>query len=343
MIIDLHRFIASERASWAELEGELKRLRSEPHRRMTVEEAMRFHYLYEKVSSDLAKISTFASEPATRLYLESLIGRAYAEIHETRGKATRFAPWRWILRGFPIAFRRHIVAFWVATAIFLSGLLFGGLAVSLDPEAKSALIPAQFSNLLGNPTQRVKEEEAADHDPLAGANASFSATLMTNNIRVSILALAGGITAGVLSAILLFYNGILLGLVASDYFGAGQGVFLMAWLLPHGVIEIPAILVGGQAGLLLGHAIVRLVCHAIFRKTHRKFNRESLRAISSDLTMLVVGVVVMLVWAGLIEAFLSQYHEPAIPYSAKIGFGLLQLVVLVLFLARAGREGEPNR
>ena len=61
-----------------------------------------------------------------------------------------------------------------------------------------------------------------------------------------------------------------------------------------------------------------------------------LRKISGDLVTLICGIAIMLVWAGMIEAFLSQYHEPVIPYAVKIGFGALELILLVLFLARSG-------
>ena len=37
------------------------------------------------------------------------------------------------------------------------------------------------------------------------------------------------------------------------------------------------------------------------------------------------------------EAFLSQYHQPVIPYAAKIAFGAVELVLLFLFLGRCGR------
>ncbi len=47
-------------------------------------------------------------------------------------------------------------------------------------------------------------------------------------------------------------------------------------------------------------------------------------------------------YAGIIESFLSQYHEPVVPYSAKIAFGLVELAGLVLFLTFAGRSSEPN-
>jgi hypothetical protein len=48
------------------------------------------------------------------------------------------------------------------------------------------------------------------------------------------------------------------------------------------------------------------------------------------------GVAVMLVWAGIIESFFSQYHEPLVPYAVKIGFGIVELLALTIFLSRAG-------
>jgi uncharacterized membrane protein SpoIIM required for sporulation len=68
--------------------------------------------------------------------------------------------------------------------------------------------------------------------------------------------------------------------------------------------------------------------------------RARLRAISPDVVTLIFGVGVMLVWAGFIEAFLSQYHEPVIPYSVKIAFGLVELTLLCFFLSRSGRKPD---
>ena len=63
MIIDLQRFFVSERRHWAELESLLERLESDADFRLNLEQARHFHYLYERTSADLAKITTFASEP----------------------------------------------------------------------------------------------------------------------------------------------------------------------------------------------------------------------------------------------------------------------------------------
>jgi len=51
-------------------------------------------------------------------------------------------------------------------------------------------------------------------------------------------------------------------------------------------------------------------------------------------------VAVLLVWAGLVEAFFSQYHEPVLPYWVKITFGLIELAALSLFLAKSGSRSE---
>ena len=94
MIIDLPRFVEEERPFWTELDTMLRRLEDDPLRALDLEQAKRFHYLYERASADLAKIMTFSAEPETRRYLEALVARAYGEIHEARGRPHRFAPWR---------------------------------------------------------------------------------------------------------------------------------------------------------------------------------------------------------------------------------------------------------
>jgi uncharacterized membrane protein SpoIIM required for sporulation len=127
----------------------------------------------------------------------------------------------------------------------------------------------------------------------------------------------------------------MLGAVAVDYIRAGQTKFLLGWLLPHGVIEIPSILIAGQAGLMLAHALIGW--------NNRAPLTARLRAVSRDLVTLIFGVGLLLVWAGIVEAFLSQYHEPVVPYMAKIVFGLVEFMMLLLFLARSGAAATGKR
>jgi uncharacterized membrane protein SpoIIM required for sporulation len=330
VIIDLQRFVATERPHWAELEKLLDHLEAGAGSKMSLEQMVRFHQLYERTSADLAKIATFSSEPETRRYLEALVARAYGEIHETRERRTRLSPVTWFFQTLPQTFRRHLRAFYLTVAVTLIGCLFGGLALMFDPDSRHATMA--FGHDLQTPEERVRQEEKATSDPLSNAKTSFSAYLMTHNTRVSIFTMALGMTWGVGTIIMLFYNGVILGAISVDYIQAGQTKFLLGWLLPHGVIEIPAILIAGQAGLLLASALIGW--------GRRISLAARLREVSRDLTTLIFGVAIMLVWAGFIEAFLSQYHEPIISYEAKITFGLIELMLLCLYLSRAGKKGS---
>ncbi len=328
MIIDLQKFITEERPYWIELEAALDRLEKKPELRLTLAQLERFHYLYQRASADLAKITTFSAEPNTRLYLESLVGRAFGEIHETREKPHRLRPIHWFFSTFPQTFRRHIRAFWISLLAIMVGAAFGGFTIIVDSSTKQILLP--FSHLQGDPSERVKKEEGVDADRLAGAKTTFSSFLMTHNTKVAIFTLALGMTWGVGTLIMLFYNGIILGAVAVDYVLAGETSFLLGWLLPHGAVEIPAILLAGQAGIVLAGALIGWGKPISLR--------VRLRKISNDLVTLICGVALMLVWAGIIEAFFSQYHEPVMPYAVKIGFGVFEMIILALFLGRAGRK-----
>jgi uncharacterized membrane protein SpoIIM required for sporulation len=155
---------------------------------------------------------------------------------------------------------------------------------------------------------------------------------MANNTRVSIFTMALGITYGIGTLVMLFYNGIGLGAIGIDYILDGQSVFLFGWLLPHGSVEIPAIFIAGQAGLVLAGALIG--------RGRRDTVAARLRAAGRDILTLIMGVAVLLVWAGIVEGFFSQYHEPVVPYWLKIAFGSIQLALLALFLFKAGKGGD---
>jgi uncharacterized membrane protein SpoIIM required for sporulation len=326
MIIDLQRFIDSGRPHWSEMEATLNKLETDPGYTLEFDQLRHFYALYQRVSADLARVQTFASEPEICRYLESLTGRAYAEIHETRERGTRFHFWTWFSQDFPRSFHKHIRAFQLSLLITIVGVAFGAIAVGVDPDAKSAILPEQFSHLAGDPAKRVHDEESRKTDRFGHQRATFATSLMQNNIHVSILALATGMTFGLGTIVLLFYNGVILGAVALDYIRAHETAFLLGWILPHGVIEIPSILIAGQAGLLIGKTLIG--------GKERSTLKSRLRAIGPDLINLIGGASLMLVWAGTVESFFSQVHEPVMPYAAKIAFGLAELTLLCWFLNR---------
>ena len=332
MIIDLPRFLIEERKYWTELERTLDRVESEPIVRLGIDEVRRFYYLYQRACADLVKIQTSAHDRALSEYLESLVARAYSEIYAMRRARQRFSVLRWVRESFPQAFRRRRQAFALAVALTLFGALFGGVAIRLDPDAKPILMP--FPHLAMDPKERVKMEEEQKERPGENLKATFSAFLMTHNIKVAIFTLSLGATWGIGTAFVLFQNGVMLGAVVADYVGAGETPFLVGWLLPHGIVEIPAVLIAAQAGFVLAGALLG-------RRQARPLV-DRLRAVSRDLVTLIAGATLLLVWAGIIEAFFSQYHEPALPYSLKIGFGVVEGIILAVYLMAAGRQSKES-
>ena len=192
MIIDLQKFIKDEKPIWNELESVLDKLEKRPELKLSFSSLERFHYLYQRTSGDLAKIKTFAFEPNTLAFLESLVARAFGEIHETRDRPHRFAPLHWFFSTFPQTFRRHVRAFWICLAAMLVGGIFGGFVLLVDPDSKDVLLP--FVHLHGDPSDRVAREENTDKDRLAGLKSQFSSQLMTHNTKVAIFTLAMGLT-----------------------------------------------------------------------------------------------------------------------------------------------------
>lgn len=332
MILDLPRFVDKERPHWEELDRELDRMAQGLAPLKDTDYSQRVLSLFHRACSDLARLGSSTAEPELHAYLESLVARGYAEIHAAQPRLRGFRPIHWFFQVIPQTFRRQLWGFQLALAVTLIGAIVGATLITIDPEAREVVYP--FPHLAEQtPSQRVEKEEkmiGSKKELLENSKTTFSAQLMGNNIKVSVNAMALGLTWGLGTVILLFYNGVILGAVILDYIVDGQTVFMVGWLLPHGSIEIPAILIAGQAGLMLGRAVIGWGT--------REGIRSRLRSITPDLATLIGFVALMLVWAGFVESFLSQYHEPVLPYSFKIAFGAVSLLILFAFLFLSGRE-----
>src|SRR5580698_2414695 len=151
MILDISRFVEHERPHWTALEKSLGWLEVNPETRLTLAEVENLHTLYQRASADLARVP----DGELRRYLEWLVSRAYAEIHKARERK-RFRPWRWVTEEYPRTFPTHWKAFQLAAALTIGGVAFGALALRIDPEAKSVMMPCE--GLQGSPADRVAKE-----------------------------------------------------------------------------------------------------------------------------------------------------------------------------------------
>src|SRR5262249_55962465 len=152
----------------------------------------------------------------------------------------------------------------------------------------------------------------------------------TNNIVVTALAFAGGITLGLGTAYFLLQNAVLLGAVAGLAIGAGNGRPFFELVTAHGVLELSCIVVGGAAGLRVGWAMV----HPGYRRRGVALREEARAAVE-----MLLGTAACLVVAGLVEGFITPKDLGLGPVLA-IGF-TLGAIFWGLVMWRGAPASEP--
>jgi uncharacterized membrane protein SpoIIM required for sporulation len=164
--------------------------------------------------------------------------------------------------------------------------------------------------------------------------ALFSAKILVNNARVTLLAFGLGLSLGIGTLSLLVYNGILIGAIAANFQEWGKSLPFWALILPHGVAEIFAIVLGGASGLVLADAILR---------PGRRRRRDALRERGLDAIRLGGVAAPLLGLAALIEGYLTPLE--LLPDAGKLGFAALSALALLLWARapwlRGAADGGP--
>ncbi len=313
--MNLSEFVEKRRPAWQELQALLERAERDDAGSLEHEIARRLVDLYRRASADLVQARTYGAGADLTSYLETLVARGYSLLYQAP-PLHAWGAWRGFFREtFPRAVRRERGALGLAAAAFAAGLLLGGLATALDPQAARLFVPADHQSL--RPSERVAHDERAqaDRGGLLGTSehAAFSSFLFTHNIGVSITCFAVGLAWGLPTLLLLGWHGVFLAALAVEYARDGQALFFCAWILPHGIVEMTCMLLAGAAGLMLGRGV--LWPRGLPRGV--RVRQEARAALD-----LLGGAAALLVVAGVVEGTLSQIHEPTLPYPLKIGFAL---------------------
>jgi len=154
---------------------------------------------------------------------------------------------------------------------------------------------------------------------------------MRNNIQVSLLAFASGLTAGLLTLWVLFFNGLMIGTLTGLTAFHGIGFELWTFVIGHGMIELSVIFMAGGSGLMLGWAILR---PGLLRR------RDALAQAARKAVYLLLGAVPWLIVAGSIEGFISPNEDIAIPIKWTVG--IVSGILLYSYLLLAGREKKKT-
>jgi len=331
--LDLERFVRERRGRWVRLETLLADVERLPDHAIGVERLDEMVRLYRQACVDLSEARSLTANPELLERLNTLAGRGYRFIYRrSYGRRVLGAARVFLEHDVPATFRQERRFVLVAATAFLLGVLVGLGAVLADTHNAERLIPAEFFS--ESPRARVERIESGDEriDSLAKAS-EFGAYLFSHNIQVAFLAFSLAALTLVGGLWILFYNGAILGAVAGMYLLDGVHVFFLAWVGPHGALELPAIIFGGAAGLRLGQA---LLLHGEVATT------TALRRAFPAVWRMLITTALILIVAGIVEGSFSQFSAKTVPYPIKIAVAAALTLALAAYLF-VRRSGSPRQ
>ena len=290
------RFRREREADWRRLEAIVDKAEKRSASALSDDEILAMPVLYRSALSSLSVARATSLDQGLIGYLESLVARAYFFVYGARSTpqeqlAAFFARdwpggvrglWRETLIAVAITVLGAAVAWWLigTDSDWFFGFVDQGLAAGRDPTASRETLRATLY-----------------HDEGAGGLSAFSTWLFTHNARVALLAFALGFAFGAPTIVLLLMNGAMLGAMLHVFFEKGLGFEFGGWLLIHGVTELFAIVLAGAAGMKIGWAVA-------FPGSDSRL--EALSRAGRTTGAAMVGVVLMLLLAGLLEGFGRQ-------------------------------------
>jgi uncharacterized membrane protein SpoIIM required for sporulation len=309
------RWIAKRKAHWERLEALLVRGRGGVAA-LSHHELQELALLYRQTAADLAAAREDAANLRLAAYLNQLLGRAHNLVYAVRRGRSR-GILAFYTQTFPLIFRRTWRYTAAATALFAIGAL-GGIVLSIsDPGFQRFVLGGQMIDTIDR--REMWTHSIVSIKPLA------SSAILTNNLSVAFSAFALGMSAGLGTIYIMLFNGLMIGVIGTACHRAGMSLPLWSFVAPHGALELPAIFIAGGAGLLLARGIL---APGLLPR------RDAIAESGAAAIRLLLGVIPLLIVAGVIEGFVSP--TPLGP-AVKFVIGAALLILLLLYVLRTAR------
>jgi len=312
-------FVGRRQEGWDRLEALLAAVERGGLRALEPAQLQELALLYRAATSDLAAAKTRGYEPELTAYLNRLTARAYTVVHADAARGG----WRNVATFFTQTFPREVRHSWRiiagTSALFIAAWIVAYWLVAANPMNAYALLPAE----------EIPSISKSLHDSNFGFDRAYapamSTMIITNNIKVAMIAFAGGMTLGILTLWAILNNGLMVGGLGALFASKGFGTDFWATIAPHGVIELTSIQIAGAAGLLLAQAVIA---------PGRLRRIDALKANARRAGVLMIGVAGLLVIAGTIEGFVTPQRTSEL---FRFGVGALTAAFLIAYLGLAGR------
>jgi uncharacterized membrane protein SpoIIM required for sporulation len=318
--MDLDHFLVTHGPAWERL-AELTARANQGVRRLDPAELNELVALYQRTSTHLSLARTYARDPGLVARLTGLVASAAAVVYGTRPRTLR-AFGRFFTATFPAAVwhLRRFVA--VSALLLIVPAVAVGLWLSTSPSAVDAAAPAAVR-------EAFLEEDFEAYYSSAPAS-EFAAQVFTNNVRVAVLAFAGGILACLPTAFVLAFNGANVGVAGGLFAAAGESPRFFGLILPHGLLELTAVAIAGAAGLALGWS---------WLVPGDRSRRDALAEEGRRAVVVILGLVAAFLAAGLVEGFVTGRPWPT---ALRVGIGTVVWVAFGLYLCSLGRRAAAS-
>jgi len=319
-----HAIVASGTPRWSAFAARLDRAQRHGLRSLGEDGVREFVAEYRDLAADLARLQTAARgrERDEVFYLSRLMAGAHNLLY--RGKALTWRDvWRTFAVDAPREVRRSAGPIALAALLLFGPAIIAYTAVVRDPAVARVFIPPGMLDRAEDGVRRAREGEGYISDPQLFRPVMASG-IIANNVQVTFAAFAMGMTFGLGTVLVLVTNGVSLGGVFGLYASKGIGKLLLAFVAPHGVLELTAICIAGGAGLLLAAALL-VPGNRSRRQALTENGRRAIRLIAASTVLLLI--------AGTLEGFVSPIEWW--PLEGKLAVSGVTAVFLYIYL-RAG-------
>jgi uncharacterized membrane protein SpoIIM required for sporulation len=310
--VDVDAFVAAHQAEWDRLDRLVAR-----RRRLSGEEVDELVTTYQRTATHLSAVRTAGYDPALVARLSTKVARARSAVTGAHSPAWASVG-RFAAVSFP-AMAYRVRWWWLGTAAgSLLVALVMGWWIARSPGVQASLLPP-------DQTRQLVNQQFRDYYSQYAAT-SFAAKVWTNNALVAAESLIFGILLGVPTLLVLFSNAANIGAVGGLMFAHGRGVEFFALILPHGMLELSAVFLAAAAGLRLGWRII----------DPGPLPRSQALAVAGRETItLALGMIVVLLVSGVIEAFVTP---SPLPTWARIGIGACAEALFLGYVIVLGRR-----
>ena len=288
-------------------------------RQLPFDDLRELSFLYRRHSAQLSRLRDRQADPDAVRHLNGLCVRAYAFLYSAGTRRDERRRWS---RDVPRLLRTTWRALLLAWLLMALGAILGATLSQRDPAALYAMLPVGFGysaeridRLWSSADARAAFLERAE-TPIS-RNILFGSQLFAHNSRVGLMAFATGMLAGVPSALLQLYNGMMLGAFVSLFARDAAPWAFVAWLAPHAVPELTAISLCCAGGLVLGAAVAA---------PGRRRRLVALREDSLPALLLVATAIPLFLLAALTESFVRESALDTLPRLALAGVYTLGLL-----------------